>query len=283
MKHTPWLALVLTLAAPLPGRAQTRYPFKPSVKQGDVITHDADTKMSLQMAAGGKALLEVKRSEKTGFTETIDKLGPNGKILQMTEATSRNELTNETIIQGKPVQAPNEEGTLAGSTIRLERQDNGEYKRTLSAGKSNPKVENKLKKRERFVMGEDLLPTKPLAVGESETVADPARIKELAEDFGEDAKLTKPPVITLEEVKTVDGRKTALLHEVLQLNGSLPGPGGTPIPMKLDFDIKTTYDLDRKFISGFTATVRGTGTLKQNNSELDLTLSSDLTDKIAKR
>jgi hypothetical protein len=283
MKRTPWLVLVLSLAAPLPGRGETRYTFKPAIKQGDVITHDAVTKMTLEMASGGKPLLEVKRSENTGFTETIDRLGPDGKVLQMTEATTRNEQTNETLVQGKPIQAPDEEGTLAGVTMRLERQEGGRYKRTLVEGKSSKKVEDKLKKGDRFVMGEDLLPTRPLAVGESETITDPERIKELSEDFGEDSKLEKPPVITLEEVKTVDGRKTAILHEVVTLNGSLPGPGGKPIPMKLNFDIKTTYDLDRNFITGFDTTVNGTGTVEQNNTAIDLKLTSDLKDKIGKR
>jgi hypothetical protein len=240
MKRLPLFAALLLSNGVAFG--QEKYTFTPRVKAGDVFT------------------VSTQRVEKLGFepaglmsgsmTRTLEQVttileAEGGRPTRFEERTVKHEDRMTGKVGGLPLD--DSRSSLQGVTIRYERVGE-KYESTLSEGKLNSEVAEKLRESPVFPLNENFLPTGALAVGESQTFTDQERLTWALKDIKSAVKYEEKPSITLEKVATVDGVKTAFLKLSFSGGSQVPPSAGKE-PETFQARATVLYDLDRGYVS----------------------------------
>jgi hypothetical protein len=239
MKRICVFVVLVVSAGPTLG--QEKYDFKPRVKADDVFTSNFQVSEKVEFQPEG--LLSGTMTRTIEYERRVLEV-KDGRPVRLDERILKHEDKINARAAGIPLDKTEE--TLKGVSIRYELVGE-DYQSMLLDGTLNSDVAERLKVSPVYPLDENFLPTKDLAVGESEDWPDGKRLGWMVKDAGKLVKFEEGPKITLEKVATVDGVKTAFLK--LEFRGkSLSDEPTAREPETCQSKATILFDLDRGYV-----------------------------------
>lgn len=252
--------------------AGKRYDFRPTAKAGDRFLTTNETRQTMQAATGGKTLISTEQTDSRSIESTVEAANRDGKPLDYREKTTRHDRNRKMDSSVSLTPAQSNVGPL--QDVELEYQfTNGRYEPSLRSGEPSQELDIKLKSPRISVLDEEFLPTVPLAVGESQTVADQKRLKEIFHEFGPETTFLQPLKITLSSVQKIKGTNYAMLRESVKLKTLLPIETGAEVAVVLDVEMTVAYDLDRQYLRQAKVRSSGDGKMSVASQSFDIKLT----------
>lgn len=274
-------------------RTAEKYSFRPVARPGDRFVTTNQIRQTVSATLGKQVLSDTNQTDDRQVESTVIKATIAGRPIEFREKTTRHERQRKMTTAdgaagaggftgggggggggalgglvgdggGGGGGAGGGSGTSTGPLEGVElvyRLVNDRYQPSLVAGRKSEEVVTKLKSPRLSVMDEELLPTVPLAVGQSQTITDPACLKASFSEFGPDTKFLRPLTITLESVYQIGNSRIAVLRESTRVETSLPVQAGTDIKMVLDIDYTLAYDLDNQYLRQAKVQTKGKGSM----------------------
>ncbi len=278
------------LATPLllfsiPAFGQELYTFSTQVKSGDVFT-----RRTLQVQTARLQQADEKPVFDSTETTTIERRvtvveAEAGRAMELDETTLKHASRLGSAATGFPAGDPEIRGPLEGVTLRYERSG-ASFKPRLLKGELKPIVASRLKDSESFPLKDNLLPSKPLAVGGSETIAEPDRLDPMFHELSDKQRweYREPPRFTLEKVETIDGVKTAILSLTIaaRTRNQAAGTKGKA-PGTIDYQATIRYDLDHSYVRRIDAKERIKSLANVNNTPGSATVDVVIEDEFRKQ
>lgn len=254
-----------------------RFVFEPTAKEGDCFVSKNETRQTMKAFRGKETLLGTEQTDWRVVEATVVNVDRVGKPQVYRERTTRHDRDRKTVSSAS-LSSPADVTVGPFQDVELEYAlHNGRYTPSRRAGESSKELEFKLKSPRISVLDEELLPTVPLAVGETQTISDSKRLKQVFHEFGPETTFLRPLKITLANVQKVDGTNYAMLRETVRLKTIMPIEAGAEVAVVLDVELTVAYDLDQGYLRQ--AKVRSTGTGKLGaagqNFDLKLTYAAD--------
>ncbi len=239
MKRTCIFVALVVSAAPAIG--QEKYDFKPRVKAGDVFTTNFQASEKVDFQPEG--LLNGTMTQTMEYERHVIEV-KDGRPVRLEERFLKHEEKLNARAAGIPLDDTKE--TLKGVSIRYELVGE-DYESMLLEGTLNSDVAERLKVSPVYPLDENFLPSKALAVGESEDLSDAKRLNWIVKDADKSVKFEGGPKITLEKVATVDGVKTAFLK--LEFRGkALSDKPDAKEPETIQARATILFDLDQGYV-----------------------------------
>lgn len=249
-----------------------RYTFRPIAKSGDRFISTNDTRQAMKASKGSQTLISTEQSDTRTIEATVVEASNEGKPLEYRERTTKHHRDRK--MSSSLSLTPGESNVGPLQDVELAYQfTNGRYEPSLLSGEPSQELDIKLKSPRISVLDEEFLPTVPLAVGETQTVADQKRLKEIFHEFGPETTFLRPLKIQLSSVQKVNGTSYAMLRESVKLQTMLPVETGSEVAVVLDVDMTVAYDLDHRYLRQARVQSAGTGKMSVAGQAFDIKLT----------
>lgn len=280
----------LVALAPVSVRGETKqaekFAFRPAAKPGDRFLTTNQIRQKVSATLGKQILSDTDQTDERKIESTVIKADSAGRPIEFRERTTRHQRQRKPSAVGGIASLTGAtsggggggggSGTSAGPLEGVEIAYSlvgDRYEPSLVAGQQSEELATKLKSPRLSVLDEELLPTVPLAVGQTQTITDQARLKASFAEFGPDTKFPRPLVITLESVHQVGKARIAVLRAATRVETTLPVQAGTDIKMVLDLDFTLAYDLDGQYLRQAKVQTKGKGAMDMYGQKVGMKTS----------
>lgn len=268
-------ALTPTQAEAKPAGTAQAYELKPSATIGDVFTVKQLVRANVRASMGGQVMIETIQTDDIEYMATIDNAEEDGQVLMVThQYTKHHRKQSSTGMAAQPpIDGP---GPLQGVTLVYRHRD-GIYRCDLTTGEASSEEVKILMRPRQFILDDELLPPKPITVGQTQKVADVNKLRSAFPEFGETASFPGPLTMTLVQVAPLNEQNVAVLKATMTVKTKLPMPGVGDIDMTEETEKALGYNLDEHFVQQVFSKGTGGGKIKQGNVVIDVKKKHDST------
>lgn len=259
----------LVVGAPGPSVAEsTKVAFATGVKKGDVFDYRRN-EVSVMDFSGPKIKVRVTSKDTRAAVQTVDS-AERGWPRRVTRKYGKHYVAQTYHgIADKPIERGGN-GLYEGVTIGFEYR-NGAYAQAVLSGAVSEALKTALADPQKYVFGEDALPTGSLAVGDKQVIRDP---RWLASMFGGFSGRRFLEPLTYELISFNDG--IATIRGRSRLAATVSVPNGPSVSMEIEVTLTTTFDANAHHVRESVIEAKAVGSQDELRAAFDLEISTTL-------